>query len=120
MIRAIFLGCVFLIFPALAHAQQPRKKPNVIVIITDDQRWNAFSLAGHKQLKTPHIDRLGKEGVWSPGLRGFTRNRLRKLDAGHLVQGADDNVVSVWIANDEIGPKEEGKIGVTDLMNIAI
>ncbi len=53
-----------LFLPALAHAQEPRKKPNVIVIITDDQRWNAFSLAGHKHLETPHIDRLGKEGVW--------------------------------------------------------
>jgi hypothetical protein len=35
--------------PALAYAQEPRKKLDVIVIITDDQRWNAFSLAGHKQ-----------------------------------------------------------------------
>jgi len=63
MIR-ISLIALFLLLPALAHAQQPKKKPNVIVIITDDQRWNAFSLAGHKHLKTPHIDRLGKEGVW--------------------------------------------------------
>ena len=60
----LLVFCALLTFPALAHAQEGRKKPNVIVIITDDQRWNAMSLAGHKYLKTPNIDRLGKEGVW--------------------------------------------------------
>jgi arylsulfatase A-like enzyme len=64
MFRISFLTLALFLLPALAHAQQPRKKPNVIVIITDDQRWNAMSLAGHKHLKTPHIDRLGREGVW--------------------------------------------------------
>jgi arylsulfatase A-like enzyme len=64
MYRISFITLALFLLPALAHAQQPRKKPNVIVIITDDQRWNAFSLAGHKHLKTPNIDRLGKEGVW--------------------------------------------------------
>jgi arylsulfatase A-like enzyme len=64
MYRIPFVALVLFLVPTLAHAQQPRRKPNVIVIITDDQRWNAFSLAGHKHLKTPNIDRLGKEGVW--------------------------------------------------------
>ena len=53
-------------------------------------------------------------------LRGFPRSRLRNLNAGHLVQRADDNVVRFRIANDEVRPKKEGTIGVTDLVNIAI
>src|SRR6516165_9351568 len=64
MLRILLVAIVLGFVPALAHAQERRKKPNVIVIITDDQRWNAMSLAGHKHLKTPNIDRLGKEGVW--------------------------------------------------------
>src|SRR6478736_4160148 len=40
------------------------KRPNVIVIITDDQRWDALSIAGNQHLKTPNIDRLGNEGVY--------------------------------------------------------
>jgi arylsulfatase A-like enzyme len=39
-------------------------KPNVLYILTDDQRWDALGLAGSKHLKTPHIDRLGQEGVF--------------------------------------------------------
>ncbi|RIK77810.1 MAG: acetylglucosamine-6-sulfatase [Planctomycetota bacterium] len=39
------------------------KRPNVLFILTDDQRWDALSCAGHVDLKTPHIDRLAREGV---------------------------------------------------------
>lgn len=40
------------------------KRPNVLFILTDDQRWDAIGLAGHPHLKTPNIDRLGREGVY--------------------------------------------------------
>ncbi len=40
------------------------KRPNILFILTDDQRWDALGLAGHKHLKTPHLDRLGREGVY--------------------------------------------------------
>jgi arylsulfatase A-like enzyme len=40
------------------------KTPNVLFILTDDQRADALGLAGHKHLKTPNIDRLGREGVY--------------------------------------------------------
>jgi len=38
-------------------------RPNVLVILTDDQRWDAMSCAGHPFLKTPNIDRLAAEGA---------------------------------------------------------
>lgn len=38
-------------------------RPNVIFILTDDQRWDQLSCEGHPYLKTPHIDRLANEGV---------------------------------------------------------
>lgn len=40
------------------------KRPNILFMLTDDQRWDALSLAGNKYLKTPNMDRLGKEGVY--------------------------------------------------------
>jgi arylsulfatase A-like enzyme len=39
------------------------ERPNVLVILTDDQRWDALSCAGNPHLKTPHIDRLANEGL---------------------------------------------------------
>ena len=39
------------------------QRPNVLYIITDDQRWDLLSLMGHPYLKTPGMDRIGREGV---------------------------------------------------------
>lgn len=38
-------------------------KPNVLLILTDDQRFDLLGCAGHPILKTPNIDRLAKHGV---------------------------------------------------------
>lgn len=38
-------------------------RPNIIFILTDDQRWDALSCMGNQQARTPNIDRLAKEGV---------------------------------------------------------
>jgi N-acetylglucosamine-6-sulfatase len=40
-----------------------KNKPNIIFILTDDQRYDAMSCAGHPWLKTPNMDRLADEGV---------------------------------------------------------
>ncbi len=39
-------------------------QPNVVFILTDDQRFDCIGLAGRPQMKTPNIDRLGREGVF--------------------------------------------------------
>lgn len=51
------------LFAAVVSAADA-KKPNVLLILTDDQRWDCLGVAGHEHLKTPHIDRLAKEGVY--------------------------------------------------------
>jgi len=40
-----------------------RRQPNVIVILTDDQGYGDFSFSGNPVLETPHMDRIGAEGV---------------------------------------------------------
>jgi N-acetylglucosamine-6-sulfatase len=47
-----------------ASQQESGLRPNVLLIITDDQRWDALGLAGNPHLKTPNMDRLGREGVY--------------------------------------------------------
>jgi N-acetylglucosamine-6-sulfatase len=39
------------------------KKPNFLVILVDDLRYDEFGAGGHPYMKTPHIDRLATEGV---------------------------------------------------------
>jgi arylsulfatase A-like enzyme len=40
-----------------------RRKPNLLVILVDDLRYDEFGAGGHPYMKTPHIDRLAHEGV---------------------------------------------------------
>ncbi|MFD0861418.1 sulfatase [Sungkyunkwania multivorans] len=39
-------------------------RPNIIFLLTDDQRWDAIGYAGNTVLKTPNIDTLAKDGVY--------------------------------------------------------
>ncbi|MFN9900490.1 MAG: sulfatase-like hydrolase/transferase, partial [bacterium] len=50
--------------PLVRAADDAAQHPNVLFILTDDQRWDAAGIAGHPYLKTPGIDRLGREGVY--------------------------------------------------------
>ncbi|MBI3683059.1 MAG: sulfatase [Acidobacteria bacterium] len=38
-------------------------RPNVLFLLTDDQSFQTISLTGNPFMKTPNIDRLGREGV---------------------------------------------------------
>src|SRR5690606_35962973 len=39
------------------------KKPNLLVILNDDLRYDEFGAGGHPYMRTPHIDRLAHEGA---------------------------------------------------------
>ncbi len=49
---------------ASALVAQPRtKRPNIVLIISDDQGYGDLSLHGNPYLNTPNIDRIGREGA---------------------------------------------------------
>jgi N-acetylglucosamine-6-sulfatase len=39
------------------------KKPNLLVILIDDLRFDEFGAGGHPYMKTPHVDRIAHEGA---------------------------------------------------------
>ncbi len=67
------LGCLSPVVLSGCNAVSSRKgsatrgrdeaRPNVIFILTDDQRWDQLGCEGHPFLKTPHLDRLAAEGA---------------------------------------------------------
>jgi arylsulfatase A-like enzyme len=63
------LACVWIglwaINPAgpAAAATSPARLPNLIIIFTDDQGYADVGVFGAKGFKTPHLDRLAKEGI---------------------------------------------------------
>ncbi len=64
LLVAVILGLV-LIAPLRADddAKAAAPRPNVLVILTDDMRFDAMSCAGHPWFKTPNIDAVAAEGA---------------------------------------------------------
>ncbi|HET8550451.1 MAG TPA: arylsulfatase [Bryobacteraceae bacterium] len=52
----------FLAAPSLLAAP-PARRPNILLIITDDQGYGDLGCHGNPHLKTPNIDRIAAEGV---------------------------------------------------------
>ena len=65
--------CTFVVLAALLPAPRPALyavekpaptgKPNVLVILADDQGWGDLSLHGNTNLATPNLDRLARDGA---------------------------------------------------------
>jgi len=63
-IKATGLGAATLAMGKMPVAAEPNNnRPNIIFILTDDQRFDVISCVGHPWVKTPNMDRLAAEGV---------------------------------------------------------
>ena len=47
----------------MAGRTERAKRPNVVVILADDQGWGDLSVNGNTNLSTPHIDSLARDGA---------------------------------------------------------
>ncbi len=43
--------------------QAKQDRPNIVMVVVDDMRWNEYAAAGHPFLETPNIDWLAANGV---------------------------------------------------------
>ena len=42
---------------------QTSERPNILLIVSDDQAWGDYSFMGHPHIETPHLDTLASEGL---------------------------------------------------------
>ena len=101
----IVLACVLLLggfFSNALQAQKNKQKPNIIVILTDDQGWGDVGFNGSTDIPTPNLDRIAKEGVifsngyvshpyCSPSRAGLITGRYQAR-FGHDCNIADDGL----------------------------
>ena len=59
MTRRDFLSAM----TAVGIQAQPQRRPNIIVIYTDDQGYGDLGCFGAGDIQSPHLDRLAKEGI---------------------------------------------------------
>lgn len=79
MRRALVL---MLLCPLIAQAAN---RPNVVLIISDDQAWTDYGFMGHDVIQTPHLDRLARESVCYR--RGYVPDSLCRPSLVTIVTG---------------------------------
>ncbi|MBK8100440.1 MAG: sulfatase [Planctomycetes bacterium] len=52
-----------LVFANCLVAQEPAKRPNLLILVTDDQRFDSLGCTGNQFVDTPHVDALARDGV---------------------------------------------------------
>ena len=53
---------LFLLFHTSCN-DEPAGKPNIIFLFADDQSYNTLPVHGNREIQTPNIDRLAREGT---------------------------------------------------------
>lgn len=54
---------IFLLGLSLLGAAQAATRPNIAVVFIDDLGWGDFSCFGNQEARTPHVDRMAREGI---------------------------------------------------------
>lgn len=64
-IRVLFLALsgIAMGFGTLAGSPADPERPNLVFLLSDDQRWDTLGAMGNPVIETPHLDRLAAEGV---------------------------------------------------------
>jgi uncharacterized sulfatase len=60
-------------------------KPNVVLIVADDQGWTDFGFMGHEVVRTPHLDRLAAQSAVFPN--GYVPTSLCRASLATLLTG---------------------------------
>jgi arylsulfatase A-like enzyme len=101
---ALFLG-LFATVASPCEGESPIH-PNILLIITDDQGYGDLGLTGNPILRTPHIDQMGREGVW---LRRFYAQPVCAPTRAALLTGRHayrTGVVDTYLGRARIQPRE--------------
>jgi len=56
-------GVIVLLMCGLVAAQEPPRQPNVLLLLTDDQRADTIAALGNPVVKTPNLDQLARSGL---------------------------------------------------------
>ena len=81
-IKSIFKAVVLLLFALSSRGEQ---KPNILLIISDDQGWTDYGFMGHPEIQTPHLDRLASESLLFK--RGYVASPLCRPSLASIATG---------------------------------
>lgn len=84
--NCLFLGVFVVVIADCASVFAETEKPNIVLILSDDQGWTDYGFMGHEHIETPHLDTLARRSaVFSRGYvpTALCRPSLATLLTGH-------------------------------------
>jgi len=79
------LALVLVVLVAIASRVAAAERPNVVLIISDDQAWTDFGFMGHEIVKTPNLDKLAAQSAVFPN--GYVPTSLCRASLASLLTG---------------------------------
>lgn len=78
-----------LLLPGCAGLPQRDPRPNFVVVLSDDHRWDALGAAGNPAVITPVMDRMARDGV-------YFRQAIASVSQCHPVRASLLTGLSAW------------------------
>jgi arylsulfatase A len=79
------MGFVVIILHCLTAGVYAAERPNIVLIISDDQAWSDFGFMGHPHVETPHLDRLAEQSARY--INGYTPSSVCRPSLATLLTG---------------------------------
>jgi arylsulfatase A-like enzyme len=84
-------------------------KPNIVLILSDDQAWDDYGFMGHPDIKTPHLDALAERSLLFP--KGYVASPLCRPSLATMATGRYPRGHGVT-GNDVDGRNDRAKLDV--------
>lgn len=62
-----------------------KARPNIVLLISDDQAWTDYGFMGHRDIRTPHLDKLAKRSLVFE--RGYVSAPLCRPSLATMITG---------------------------------
>lgn len=89
MYERLFVGCLAILASLSILSGAFAEKPNIVVVLVDDLRWDDLGCTGHPFVKTPNIDRIAREGASFQN--AFVTTPICSPSRGSLLTGLHTN-----------------------------
>lgn len=70
------------------------EKPNIILLLSDDQRWDTLGVMGNPVIQTPHLDKLARDGVLF--VNSFCTTSICAISRASLLTGQYARRHGIW------------------------
>jgi len=106
------VAVVLMVLCSLSSCQEKLDRPNIILIMTDDQGWFDAGFNGNSEIITPNLDKLAKKGVIFN--RFYAASAVCSPTRASVITGR--NPLRMNIPNANTGHMKEGEITLPELL----